>query len=192
MEISEEKLKVMAFWGKEPVLSKICLNNKTIERMTNFIYLGYKLSFQGEVDLLQKITKHTKTMGIINGILKPMLVQKHTQIHLYKTLAWPVLCYGSEVWTIRKGDSSRLIACEMKFMKRTVGYTKWDHKKNDILMGLKTESITDYIKYYQENWRSHMNRMDAGRFPKNNFTISTSGKKTTRMSDEEMERNPRS
>jgi hypothetical protein len=33
-------------------------------------------------------------------------------------------------------------------------------------MELKIESITDYIKYYQENWKSHMNRMDAGRFPK--------------------------
>jgi hypothetical protein len=33
-------------------------------------------------------------------------------------------------------------------------------------MGLKIESITDYIKCYQENWRSHVNGMDAGRFPK--------------------------
>jgi hypothetical protein len=49
MEISIAKLKVMAFQGKEPLLSKICLNNKMTERMNNFTYLGYKLSFQGEV-----------------------------------------------------------------------------------------------------------------------------------------------
>jgi len=36
----------------------------------------------------------------------------------------------------------------------------------NILMELKMESIIDYVKYYQENWRSHMNRIDAGRFPK--------------------------
>jgi hypothetical protein len=103
-----------------------------IERTNDFTYLGYKLSFQGETDLLQKITKYTKTMGIINVVLKPTSVQKHTRICLYKTLTGPVLCYGSEAWTIRKGDSNRLMACEMKFMRRTAGYTKWDHKGNEM------------------------------------------------------------
>jgi hypothetical protein len=44
----------------------------------------------------------------------------------------------------------------MKFM-RTVGYTNWDQNE-DILMELKIELMTDYIKYYQENWRSHVNK----------------------------------
>jgi hypothetical protein len=33
-------------------------------------------------------------------------------------------------------------------------------------MKLKIEPVTEYIKYYKENWRCHINRMDAGRFPK--------------------------
>jgi len=102
VEISVKKLKVMAFRGKEPVPSKVCLNSKMIERTNSFTYLGYKLSFQGEVDLSQKITKCTKTMGIINEVLKPTLVQKHARIRLYKILARPVLYYGSKAWTIRK------------------------------------------------------------------------------------------
>jgi hypothetical protein len=80
--------------------------------------------------------------------------------------ARPVLCYGSEAWIIRKGDSNRLAACEMKFMRRAAGYTKWDQKRyEDILMKLKTEPMIDYIKHYQESWRSRVNRMYAGRFP---------------------------
>jgi hypothetical protein len=106
MEISIDKSKVMAFRGKEPVQSKICLNNKMTERTNRFNYLDYKLSFQGEADLSQKITKYTKTMGIINKVLKPTLVQKHARIHLHKALARPVLRYGSQAWTIRKGDTS--------------------------------------------------------------------------------------
>jgi hypothetical protein len=55
----------------------------------------------------------------------------------------------------------------MKFMRRTAGYTKWDHKRNDdILKELKIESMIDYIKHYQESCRSHVNIMSAGRFPK--------------------------
>jgi hypothetical protein len=49
----------MAFYGKESVPNKICLNNKIIERTNDFTHLGYKLSFQGETDLLQKNTKYT-------------------------------------------------------------------------------------------------------------------------------------
>jgi hypothetical protein len=42
-KISTEKTKIMAFCGKEPVPSKICLNNKIFERVNEFKYLGYKL-----------------------------------------------------------------------------------------------------------------------------------------------------
>ncbi|KAJ4430105.1 hypothetical protein ANN_22315 [Periplaneta americana] len=73
-------------------------------------------------------------MGIINTIMKPSLVQRHTRICLYKTLARPVLCYGSEEWTLREKDESRITANEMKFMRYTAGYTKWDHKRNEDVM----------------------------------------------------------
>jgi hypothetical protein len=56
MEISIEKLKVMVFCGKEPVPSKICLNNKMIERTNDFTYLGYKL-FQIYCKKLQNTQK---------------------------------------------------------------------------------------------------------------------------------------
>jgi hypothetical protein len=106
-------------------------------------------------------------MGIMNEAFKPTLVQKHTQICLYKALSWPVLYYGTEAWTIHNGDSNRLVACEMKFMRRTARYMKWDHERSeDIVTELKIESVTDCIKHYQENWRSHVSGMYTGRFPK--------------------------
>jgi hypothetical protein len=58
--------------------------------------LDYKLSLQEERDLPKKITKCTKTMGIISNALNPLLIQKHAPIRLYKTLARSVLCNGSE------------------------------------------------------------------------------------------------
>jgi hypothetical protein len=44
------------------------------------------LSYQGEVDTTNKISKYTKAMGVINNVPKPSLVQRHTQLCLYKTL----------------------------------------------------------------------------------------------------------
>jgi hypothetical protein len=55
--------------------------------------------------------------------------------------------------TIQKSDVSRITACEMKFMHRTAGYTKWYLKRNEeVLKELKVEPILDYICRYQNNW----------------------------------------
>ncbi|KAJ4427656.1 hypothetical protein ANN_25304 [Periplaneta americana] len=84
-------------------------------------------------------------------------VQRHTRIRLYKTLARPVLCYGSEAWTLRKKDESRITANEMKFMRYTAGYTKWDHKCNeDVMAELQLKPVINHIKHYQNNWINHI------------------------------------
>jgi hypothetical protein len=41
-----------------------------------------------------------------------------------------VLSYGSEVWTICKSDRTRITANEIKFLRRTAGYTKLDKKRS--------------------------------------------------------------
>jgi hypothetical protein len=102
MSISTEKTKIMAFLGKDPVRSKICINNKTLEQMNILNYLGCTLSYEGEKDMPSKISKFVKTIGVINQVFKPFLVQQHTRLNIYRTLARPVLIYGSEDWTIRK------------------------------------------------------------------------------------------
>jgi len=60
------------------------------------------------------------------GPQKPL---KETTIKLYNTLALPVLLYGSETWTIKARDARRITAAEMKYMRRTAGYT-WDRLQN--------------------------------------------------------------
>ena len=55
---------------------------------------------------------------------------KKTIRKLYNTLALPVLLYGSETWNIKARDARRITAAEMKYMRRTAGYTWTDLKKN--------------------------------------------------------------
>ncbi|KAJ4449710.1 hypothetical protein ANN_01114 [Periplaneta americana] len=58
----------------------------------------------------------------------------------------------NEGWTIRNIDSQRLTAAEMKFMRRTAGYTRMDHIKNfDIMKELQIEPITEYLQKYRQN-----------------------------------------
>jgi hypothetical protein len=84
-------------------------------------------------------------MGIINQIFKPSLVQKHTRIKIYKTIARPILTYGSEAWTICKIDRTRITANKMKFLRRTASYTKLDKKRDtEILRELKINSVLEH------------------------------------------------
>jgi hypothetical protein len=104
--------------------------------------LGYNISYEGKKDFNIKAANLVKVLGIINYIFKPSLISRHTRIRIYKTLARPVLSYGSEAWTIRI-DERRLISAEMHSLRRTAGYTRWDHKRNeDILTELQMSQIT--------------------------------------------------
>jgi len=62
-------------------------------------------------------------------VLRPQKTLKKTRLKLYNTLVLPYLLYGSETWTIKASDTRRIIEAEMKYMRRTAGYT-WDILKN--------------------------------------------------------------
>jgi hypothetical protein len=108
--INTEKTRVMDFRGMEPIRSKICINDKTLKQRNTFNYVGYNISYEEEKDLNIKVANFVKVLGIINQIFKPSLVSRHTRICVNKTLAGPVLSYGSEAWTMRRTDERRLIS----------------------------------------------------------------------------------
>jgi hypothetical protein len=63
-------------------------------------------------------------------VFRPQKTRKKTRIKLYNPLALPVLLYGSETWTIKVRGAIRVTAAEMKYMRRTAGYTGTDYKIN--------------------------------------------------------------
>jgi len=107
----------MAFKGRDPVRTKIVIDNKIIEQVSLFNYLGNMISYEGELDIDNKLNNFLK----ITGILNKQKTLKKTRIKLYNTLALPVLLYGSETWTIKAKDARRITAAEMKYMSRTAG-----------------------------------------------------------------------
>jgi hypothetical protein len=56
------------------------------------------------------------------------------------------LLYGSETWTIKARDHIRITAPEIKYMRRTAGYTSTDYKTNtQIAKELKITTILDKL-----------------------------------------------
>jgi len=76
------------------------------------------------------------------------------------------LLYGSETWTIKAGDARRITAAEMKYMRRTAGYTWTVYKTNaQIAKELKITSVLDKLLEYKRSWIQHVNRMPRNRLP---------------------------
>jgi hypothetical protein len=90
--------------------------------------------------------------GILNTVFRPhKKTLKKTRINLYNTLALPVLLYGIETWIIKARDTRRTTAAEMKYMRRTAGYTWTDYKTNtQITKELKITQSLDKITGVQE------------------------------------------
>jgi hypothetical protein len=79
---------------------------------------------------------------------------------------------------IRRTDEKRLISAEMRFLRRTEGYIRWDHKRNeDILTELQISQITEFICQYRKNWKEHVNRMSSDRIPKMILKCQPKGKR---------------
>jgi len=76
------------------------------------------------------------------------------------------LLYGNESWTIKARDARRITAAEMKYMRRTAGYTWADHKTNtQIANELKITPILNKLQEYKRNWIHLVNRMPRNRLP---------------------------
>ena len=64
------------------------------------------------------------------------------KVKTYKTFKQPVLLYGAELWTLRKKEERMLATTEMKILRRIMGVTLLDRRRNeDIHRELKVSEI---------------------------------------------------
>jgi len=59
----------MAFRGRDPVRTKIVIDNKIIEQVNSFNYLGSMISYEKELDIDNKLHNYLKITGILNNVL---------------------------------------------------------------------------------------------------------------------------
>jgi len=79
--------------------------------------------YEKDLDIDNKLHNYLKITGILNNVFRPQKTVKKIRMKLYNTLALPVLLYGNETWTIKARDAGRITAAEIKYMRRTAGYT---------------------------------------------------------------------
>ena len=97
-----------------PITSSQILR-ETMETVTDFIFLGSKITADG--DSSHEIKRHLllgrKAMTNLDSILKSRDITLPTKVHLVKAMVFPVVRYGCESWTIKKAERWRIYAFEM-------------------------------------------------------------------------------
>ena len=94
-------------------------DGKTMETVTDFIFLGSKITADGDCSC--EIKRHLlfgrKAMTNLDSILKSRDITLPTKVCLVKAMVFPVAMYGCESWTIKKAERQRIDAFELVLEK---------------------------------------------------------------------------
>jgi len=71
LTISVQKTKLMAFKGRDPIRTEIVIDNKIIEQVNSFNYLGNIMSYEKELDIDNKLHNYLKITGILSNVFRP-------------------------------------------------------------------------------------------------------------------------
>ena len=113
LKLKIQKLKMMT---SSPITSWQ-IDGETMEKMTDFIFLGSKITADGDCshEIKRLLLLGRKTMTNLDSILKSrdFTLPRQTKFCLVKAMVFPVVMYGYESWTIKKAERQRIDAFEL-------------------------------------------------------------------------------
>jgi len=116
LKLNIQKTKIMA---SGPITSWQ-INGETVETVSDFIFLGSKITSDG--DCSHEIKRHLflgrKAMTNLDSLLKNRDITLPTKVCLVKALVFLVVIYGCESWTIKKAERRRIDAFELWCWRR--------------------------------------------------------------------------
>ena len=82
----------------------------TMETVTDFIFLGSKITADGEYshEIKRCLLLERKAVNNLDSILKSRDITLPTKVRLVKAMVFPIVTYGCESWTIKKAERQRI------------------------------------------------------------------------------------
>ena len=111
LKLNIQKTKIMA---SSPITSWQ-IDEETMETVTDFIFLGSKITADGDCshEIKRRLLLGRKVMTNLDSILKSRDITLPTRVHLVKAMVFPVVMYGCESWTMKKAERQRIDAFEL-------------------------------------------------------------------------------
>ena len=82
------------------------IDGETLETVSDFILRGSKITADGDCshEIKRCLLLGGKVMTNLHSIFKSRDITLSTKIHLVKAMAFPVVMYGCEIWTVKKAE----------------------------------------------------------------------------------------
>ena len=96
------------------------IDGETMETVTDFIFLGSKVTADGDCnhEIKRRLLLGRKVMTNLDSILQSRDITLLTKVYTIKVMAFPVVMYGCESWTIKKVECHRTDASEFWCWRR--------------------------------------------------------------------------
>ena len=116
LKLNIQKTKIMA----SGLITSWQIDGETVETMADFIFLGSKITADGDHshEIKRLLLLGRKVMTNLDSILKSRDITLSTKVCLVKAMVFPVVMYGYESWTIKKAEHRRTDAFELWCWRR--------------------------------------------------------------------------
>ena len=108
LKLNIQKTKIMA----SGPITLLQIDGETVETVTDFIFLGSKITADGDCshEIKRRLLLGRKVMVNQDSILKNRDVTLRTKARLVKAMVFPVVMYVCENWTIKESEHRRIDA----------------------------------------------------------------------------------
>ena len=116
LKLEIQKTKIMA---SGPITSWE-IDGETVETVADFIFLGSKITADGDFnhEIKRRLLLGRKVITNLDSILKSRDITLPTKVHLVKAMVFPVVMYGCESWTVKKAECRKIGALELWCWRR--------------------------------------------------------------------------
>ena len=116
LKLNIQKMKIMA---SGPITSWE-IDGETVETVSDLIFLGSKITADGDCshEIKRRLLLGRKVMTNLDSIFKSRDITLSTKVCLVKAMAFPVVMYECESWTVKKAEPQRIDAFELWCWRR--------------------------------------------------------------------------
>ena len=96
------------------------IDGKTVETVSDFIFLGSKITADGDYshEIKRRLLLGKKVMTNLERILKSRDITLSTNVCLVKAMVFLVVTHGCESWTVKRAECQRIDAFELWCWRR--------------------------------------------------------------------------
>jgi len=161
LRISQEKTKLLRTNNQQE--APVTISGKAVEDVSEFVYLGSKISQTGgtDEDIKARIKKARQAFAILKPVWRTNAISTTTKLRIFNSNVKSVLLYGSETWRVINTSSSK-IQTFINGCLRQILHLRWFDRvpSTDLWMRANQQPMGVQVRWQKWCWVGHTLRKE--------------------------------